>query len=155
MLLPAYPWATRPTPLTADEVCSALVDAGGSLADAAARLKVGTLVLRKFCSSSTRAQATLGELRALQIDRAEKNLAGALADPDTRRQDWATRFALNSSNARDRGWSSDDSAATAARTSQPVLLLPVALWEDGTVLSPPAHHKQITLAANPPDPPAE
>jgi len=104
MHLPAYPWSTRPTPLTADEVSSALIDCDGDLTAAAARLKVGTLTLRKFIASSAPAQAVQKELRQLEVDLAEQGLRGALRDPDNRRKDWAIRFALNSANARERGW---------------------------------------------------
>ena len=54
-MLPAYPWSTRPDdhPLTADEVCEALVQSRGLVHRAAERLKVGSLILRKFIERSS------------------------------------------------------------------------------------------------------
>ena len=49
-------------------------------------------------------------------DEAQRTLRQAIRDPDARRQDWATRYILNSQNAKARGYSpvaNADDAATA------------------------------------------
>ena len=104
-MLPAYPWSQRPDdmPLSVDEVCAALVHSEGDIPDAAARLKVGTLILRKFIDRSTRAKAVIREMIELLNDEAQRTLRAAIRDPDSRRQDWATRYVLNSQNAKAQG----------------------------------------------------
>lgn len=139
-MLPAYPWDVRPDdhPLTADEVCEALVHTRGLVHRAAERLKVGSLILRKFIERSSRARAVLREMDALRIDRAVERLDEALEDPDARRQDWAIRYTLNSKNARPYGWGSQDDADDASRVRGPItnLILPVVTWQDGTPIGP-------------------
>lgn len=139
-MLPAYPWSTRPDdhPLTADEVCEALVQSRGIVHRAAERLAVGSLILRKFIERSSRARAVLREMDALRIDSAVEKLDEALNDADARRVDWAIRYTLNSKNARPWGWSSTDDASDAARVAGPLvnLTLQAGQWADGTVFGP-------------------
>jgi hypothetical protein len=142
-MLPAYPWDVRAddNPLTAEEVCSALVQSEGNVALAAERLKVGSLILRKFIERSTRARAVIVEMSSRLIDEADTTLRQALRDEDARRQDWAVRFILNSKNARSRGWASTDAADDAATQRGPLINLTLAnptQWADGTVIGPPA-----------------
>jgi hypothetical protein len=141
-MLPAYPWQTRPDdhPLTADEVCAALFEAEGDVTSAAERLKVGSLILRKFIERSSRARAVIVEMNARLVDEAQATLHAALRDDDARRQDWATRFILNSKNGRGRGWASAEPADEAAQVRGPLinLTLPVVRWADGTLIGPPA-----------------
>jgi hypothetical protein len=96
-MLPAYPWSQRPEdePLTVEEVCGALVHTEGNVKLAAARLKVGALILRKFIERSTRARAVIVEMAAQLVDEAQTTLHEALRDEDSRRRDWAIRFILN------------------------------------------------------------
>jgi hypothetical protein len=138
-MLPAYPWSQRPEdhPLTADEVCAALVQSEGDIPGAAARLAVGTLILRKFIDRSSRARAVIRECAALLSDEAARLLREALRDPDHRRQDWAIRFVLNSRNARSLGWSSIDDASDALNRPTINIALP-GQWADGTVFVRPA-----------------
>lgn len=146
-MLPAYPWTQRPDdhPLTVDEVCAALVHSEGDLRAAAERLKVGTLILRKFIERSSRARAVIREMALLLADEAQQTLREALRDPDARRKDWAIRFILNSKNARSLGWSStDDSQDALANRPLINLTLPNVTWADGT---------QLTAPAQPPAPP--
>ena len=94
MSLPAFPWDQRPDdlPLTADEVCAALAEAHGNVTAASIRLKVGSLVLRKFIERSPRARAVIQEMRWRLADKAEGKLSEALDDEDNRRVDWAIRY---------------------------------------------------------------
>jgi hypothetical protein len=159
-MLPAYPWSTRPDdhPLTADEVCEALVQTRGLVHRAAERLKVGSLILRKFIERSSRARAVLREMDALRIDRAVERLDEALEDQDNRRVDWAIRYTLNSKNARPYGWSSTDDAEDAARVRGPItnLILPVVTWQDGTPIGPKqAAQHLIDVTPRPPSPPID
>jgi hypothetical protein len=154
-MLPAYPWSQRPDdqPLTAEEVCAALVQSEGNVALAAERLKVGSLILRKFIERSTRARAVIVEMSSRLIDEADTTLRQALRDEDARRQDWAVRFILNSKNARSRGWASTDAADDAARVQGPLINLTLAnptQWADGTVIGPPqpAAKEVLELAPN-------
>ena len=79
-MLPAYPWMTRPSdePLTAEEVCEALWQAEGSIVQAAERLRVGSLVLRKFVERSSRARAVIREAVDCLADEAVRTLRAAL-----------------------------------------------------------------------------
>jgi hypothetical protein len=156
-MLPAYPWSTRPDdhPLTADEVCEALVQSRGLIHRAAERLKVGSLILRKFIERSSRARAVLREMDALRIDRAVERLDEAIEDSDARRQDWAIRYTLNSRNARPYGWGSQDDADDAARIKGPLvnLTLQAGQWADGTTFGPKEAAKQlIDMTPRPPAP---
>jgi len=150
-MLPAYPWDCRPEdhPLTAEEVCAALVESEGNVKIAADRLKVGALILRKFIERSSRARAVIVEMAAQLADEAQTTLHAALRDSDARRQDWATRFILNSQNAKKLGWSSVAGADDAARVQGPLinLTLPTVTWEDGTVIGPKEAAKQIIAMA--------
>jgi hypothetical protein len=155
-MLPAYPWTTRPDdlPLSVEEVCGALVDSEGNVQLAADRLKVGSLILRKFIERSTRARAVIVEMSARLVDEAQTTLHAALRDEDARRQDWAVRFILNSKNARPRGWASTDAADDAASIRGPLINLNVAgdvRWADGTVIGPPPSpaQPQIDLVPEP------
>ncbi len=156
MTLPAYPWSQRPEdyPLTADEVCAALAECGGFINRASVRLKVGSLVLRKFVERSARARAVIQEMNDLRCDRAADLLDQALNDEDHRRQDWAIRYVLNSKNARKLGWTSVEDSADLANVRNQVLinLTPQAIqWEDGTVIKPKEAARQIIdLTASPP-----
>jgi hypothetical protein len=138
-MLPAYPWDTRPddNPLTVDEVCAALCHSEGDLRVAAERLKVGTLILRKFIERSSRARAVIRELALLLADEAQSTLRAALRDPDARRQDWAVRYILNSKNAQALGWSSAADAQDALRAPSISITLPSVTWADGTPLTSP------------------
>ena len=155
-MLPAYPWEQRPDdhPLQVEEVCSALVETEGNVRDAADRLKVGALVLRKFIERSTRARAVIVEMAAQLADEAQTTLHAALRDQDARRQDWATRFILNSKNARKLGWASSDPAEASANHTGPLinLTLPIVEWQDGTKIGPKAAAKQIIDMTSSPDP---
>jgi len=147
-MLPAYPWEVRPEdqPLTADEVCAALVHSEGNVKLAADRLKVGALILRKFIERSSRARAVIVEMAAQLSDEAQTTLHEALRDADSRRRDWAVRFILNSKNARKLGWSSTDDSQDASLHRGPLInLAPIAVtWADGTVIGPrEAAAKQI------------
>lgn len=158
MMLPAYPWEARPDdhPLTADEVCAALVESRGLVHRAAERLKVGSLILRKFIERSSRARAVLREMDALRIDRAVERLDEALEDQDNRRVDWAIRYTLNSKNARPWGWGSQDDADDAAKQRGPLvnLTLQAGQWADGTTFGPKEAAKAIIDATpKPPAPP--
>jgi hypothetical protein len=146
MPLPAYPWQQRPddSPLTAEEVCSALAEHGGSILRAAARLKVGTLILRKFVERSARARAVVREMNDLRCDRAADLLDEALESNDDRRQDWAIRYVLNSRNAKRLGWSSQETADGASQSGPLVsLTVPNLQWQDGTVIGPKEAARQI------------
>lgn len=139
-MLPAYPWSQRPDdhPLTPEEVCGALVESEGDVRLAAERLKVGSLILRKFIERSSRARAVIVEMNARLADEAQTTLHQALRDSDARRADWATRYILNSKNARALGWASSDPADDAAAVRGPLinLTLPVVQWQDGTLIGP-------------------
>jgi hypothetical protein len=151
-MLPAYPWSTRPDdhPLTADEVCAALVVSEGDIRAAAERLKVGSLILRKFVERSSRARAVIREMALLLADEAQQTLREALRDPDARRKDWAIRFILNSKNARGLGWSSTDDAAEALGRPSITLTLPAVSWADGTPLTAPAQPERALIDVTPP-----
>ncbi len=140
MSLPAYPWTQRPDdlPLTAEEVCAALYEAEGDVTAASVRLKVGSLILRKFIERSSRARATIREMDARLGDKARSKLAQALDDQDNRRVDWAIRYVLNSKNARQMGWSSSDDAQDQTNIRGPLvnIQLPPVQWEDGTKIGP-------------------
>src|SRR4029077_8585341 len=147
VMLPAYPWEVRPddNPLTVEEVCAALVHSEGNVKIAADRLKVGALILRKFIERSSRARAVIVEMAAQLSDEAQTTLHQALRDPDTRRVDWATRFILNSQNAKKLGWASTANAEDASLHRGPLinLTLPNVQWADGTVIGPKEAAKQI------------
>jgi hypothetical protein len=140
--------------LTVEEVCAALVQSEGDIPSAAERLRVGTLILRKFIERSSRARAVIREMIELLNDEAQRTLRQALRDPDARRQDWATRYVLNSQNAKARGYSpvaaADDAAAVRGTLT---LTLPVPQWQDGTVIGPPSPLSKeiIDLAPAPSD----
>lgn len=141
-MLPAYPWQTRPVdePLTAEEVCEALWVAEGDVRVASQRLRVGSLVLRKFIERSTRARAIIRECDACLSDEAAATLRSALRDEDARRQDWAVRYILNSRNAKDKGWSSTDDASTHLNQQGPLINLTVPAviqWQNGEKFGPP------------------
>ena len=141
MSLPAYPWLSRPDdlPLTADEVCAALYEANGDITAASIRLKVGSLILRKFIERSSRAKAVIREMDARVGDRARSKLLEALDSPDDRRADWAIRYVLNSRNARPMGWSASDEAGDGSSSNRGPLVniqLPPVQWADGTVIGP-------------------
>ncbi len=126
--------------MTAEEVCGALYEAGGDVTDASLRLKVGSLVLRKFIERSSRARAIIRECDNRLADKAKRKLGEALDDPDNRRVDWAIRYILNSTSARHLGYSSTDNA-DAARTAAingplVTLNLPPVEWQDGTKIGP-------------------
>lgn len=161
-MLPAYPWSVRPDdhPLTADEVCEALVQTKGLVHRAAERLKVGSLILRKFIERSSRARAILREMDALRIDRAVERLDEAIEDSDARRVDWAIRYTLNSKNARPWGWGSTDASEDAARIQGPLvnLTLQAGQWADGTVFGPTpkdAAKQLIDVTPKPAPPPTD
>ena len=139
-MLPAYPWSQRPDdmPLTGDEVCQALADNGGSVVRASVRLKVGSLVLRKFVERSARARAVIQEMKDRLADRAADKLEEALDSPDDRRADWAIRYVLNSKNARKLGWASQENQDDPANFRGPLvnLVLPPVQWADGTPIGP-------------------
>jgi hypothetical protein len=148
MGLPAYPWDERPDglPLQIDEVCAALYRADGSIPRAADVLRIGTLLLRKYVARSARARAVIRECDDLLIDRARERLRDALESDQSVRQDWATRYILSSSNARERGYAPTPVAD--AQSPQITLVMPPARWDDGTEL------KRLP-ASNPSSPPAE
>jgi hypothetical protein len=157
-MLPAFPWDTRPDdhPLTSEEVCAALVQSEGNVHQAADRLKVGSLILRKFIERSTRARAVIVEMSARLIDEADTTLRSALRDDDSRRQDWAVRFILNSKNARPRGWASTDASDDASTIRGPLINLTLAnptQWADGTIIGPPPQPKPPELIIGPPPQP--
>ena len=149
MSLPAYPWQSRPDdlPLTAEEVCAALYEAGGDVTDASIRLKVGSLVLRKFIERSSRARAVIREMDNRLADKAKRKLGEALDDPDNRRVDWAIRYVLNSNNARHLGYSSTDNSQDANRAAinGPLITLnlPPVEWQDGTKIGPREQAKNV------------
>jgi hypothetical protein len=155
-MLPAYPWDVRPDdhPLTVDEVCVALFQAEGDIRLAAARLKVGSLILRKFIERSSRARAVIRELNFLLADEAQRTLREALRDDDARRKDWAIRFILNSRNAQSLGWSSTSDASDALSRPSVTINLPAVSWADGTPLTPPSAPSppliDVTSAPKPP-----
>ena len=146
-MLPAYPWDTRPDdhPLTVEEVCAALVESEGNVKLAADRLKVGALILRKFIERQRRARAVIVEMAAQLADEAQTTLHAALRDSDSRRQDWATRFILNSQNAKQLGWASTANADDASLHRGPLinLTLPIVEWADGTRIGPREAAKAI------------
>jgi hypothetical protein len=156
-MLPAYPWDARPDdfPLSAEEVCAALVEAHGDVTRASLRLKVGSLVLRKFIERSSRAKAVIVEMDMRLADKAKSKLAEALDDEDSRRVDWAIRYVLNSKNARHLGWSSSDDASDAARAAHNGPLVNIQFspveWADGTKIGPKEIAKQVIEIA-PPEP---
>ena len=143
--LPAYPWSSRPDnfPLTADEVCAALAEERGIITRAALRLRVGTLVLRKFVERSARARAVIREMDNRRMDRAVDRLDEALEDEDNRRVDWAIRYVLNSKNARGLGWGSQDSGEDAANRPLVSIQLQPVEWGDGTRIGPREVAKQV------------
>jgi hypothetical protein len=153
-MLPAYPWETRPTPLTADEVCAALWEAEGHIGNCAARLKVGSHTLRKFISNSARCQLVEKECQLQLVDEAQKHLKAALGSGDDRRVDWAIRYVLNSANARHQGWGSADSEAVRAAQSTALPLLPPVIWADGTPIGPPARPPPAMIELARADPPS-
>lgn len=149
-MLPAYPWVTRPDdhPLSVEEVCAALWESEGDVRVAAERLKVGSLVLRKFVERSSRARAVIREADACLTDEAGTILRQAMRDQDARRQDWAIRYVLNSKNAREKGWSSTDDAQDRANIAGPVIniALPGAQWQNGEKFgAPPAPAQPVTI----------
>lgn len=152
-MLPAYPWVTRPEdePLTVEEVCEALWEAEGDIRVASGRLKVGSLVLRKFVERSSRARAVIREADACLADEAGSILRQAMRDEDARRQDWAIRFVLQSKNAREKGWSSSDDAKDAIAHQGPIInIAPViGQWLDGTKLAPPQPSQPPTIEVAP------
>lgn len=155
-MLPAYPWVTRPIdePLTVEEVCAALWESEGDLRVAATRLKVGSLILRKFVERSSRAKAVIREADACLTDEAGAILREALRDSDARRQDWAIRYVLNSKNARGKGWGTTESALDAASQQGPHMSVThVVQWANGDVIGPRAIEKPvIDLTPSPPSP---
>lgn len=162
LMLPAYPWDTRPDdhPLSVEEVCGALVHSEGNVKEAADRLKVGSLILRKFIERSSRARAVIVEMAAQLADEAQTTLHAALRDEDSRRVDWAVRFILNSRNARKLGWSTADDDAANLRGPLVNLVLPSVTWADGTPIGPREAAKQIvdltpTSPSPVPTPPGE
>ena len=150
-MLPAYPWSQRPDdlPLTADEVCAALSENGGDITRTSLRLKVGSLVLRKFVERSAKARAVIQEMKDRLADKAASKLEEALDSGDDRRVDWAIRYVLNSRNARKLGWGGVDEA-----NSQPLvsLTLPPSGWANGEQFPMPkeAARQIIDLTALPP-----
>jgi hypothetical protein len=154
-MLPAYPWDARPEnyPLTADEVCAALYEAHGDVTAASLRLKVGSLILRKFIERSSRARAVIRECDNRLGDRARSKLAEALDDPDARRQDWAIRYILNAKTNRHLGYAahSDPDDARAAAVQGPLINinLPPAAWGNGERIGPPAPAQPKTIELNP------
>jgi predicted TIM-barrel fold metal-dependent hydrolase len=86
-----------------EEVCEALVASEGNVYLAADRLRVGSLILRKFIERSSRARAVIREMCDRLNDEAQTTLREALRDPDARRRDWAIRYILNSQNAKKLG----------------------------------------------------
>lgn len=152
-MLPAYPWSQRPDdcPLTVEEVTEALADNGGSVIKASLRLKVGSLVLRKFVERSARARAVIQEMKDRLTDKAQDKLEEALDSPDDRRADWAIRYVLNSKNARKLGWGSVDSADDQSRGPLVNLVLPPIQWGDGTVIGPKEVARQIVDLTAPAD----
>ena len=154
-MLPAYPWSQRPDdcPLTVEEVTEALAESGGSVIKASLRLKVGSLVLRKFIERSARARAVIQEMKDRLTDKAQDKLEEALDSPDDRRADWAIRYVLNSKNARKLGWGSVDDASDAANPRGPLvnLVLPPIQWGDGTVIGPKEVARQIVDLTAPAD----
>jgi hypothetical protein len=156
-MLPAYPWSQRPDdhPLTADEVCAALVQSEGDIRAASERLKVGSLILRKFVERSSRARAVIREMALLLADEAQQTLREALRDPDSRRRDWAIRFILNSKNARGLGWSSTDDAQDALGRPSVTINLPAVSWADGTQLTAPAQPSPRLIDVTPPAKPTD
>ena len=152
-MLPAYPWSQRPDdhPLMVEEVCAALFECEGDIPAAATRLKVGTLILRKFIERSTRARAVIREMIELLNDEAQRTLRGALRDEDSRRADWATRYILNSQNAKARGYSPVASAEDAASNRVNLTLtLPLPEWQDGTKIGPPPAPQKQLIDVTPP-----
>lgn len=147
-MLPAYPWLTRPVdqPLTAEEVCEALWMAEGSIVLAAERLKVGSLVLRKFVERSTRARAVIRETIDCLSDEAVRTLRAALRDDEARRQDWAIRYILQSKNAAKEGWGSRDEANPAVQGPLINLTGPTTIqWGDGSKYSAPSPPAPVTI----------
>ena len=150
-MLPAYPWSQRPDdhPLTLEEVTQALVENAGDITDAADRLRVGSLTLRKFIERSPRARAVALEMDHRLADRARKKLIQALNDDDARRQDWAIRYILNSRMARHLGFASQDDAEGQAnqRIQQNNFILGPTGWANGEMFTPKAAaQKLIELA---------
>jgi hypothetical protein len=157
-MLPAYPWSQRPEdhPLTLDEVTAALVEASGDVTQAADRLKVGSLTLRKFIERSPRARAVVLEMDHRLADRARRKLIGILNDDqDARRQDWAIRYVLNAKMARHLGFAATDSADDAARQNNGLVqnnfIIGQAGWANGEMFAKPAPpaQKLIELAPEP------
>lgn len=140
--MPAYPWQQRPDdlPLTADEVCEALFHSWGNVTEASLRLKVGSLVLRRFVERSPRARAVIAEMNWRRADKAVQKLDKILDDDtDGRRQDWAIRQVLNSANARSLGHSTtDDAAAHALDAPRTQVIVQPILWGNGARVGPPA-----------------
>ena len=85
------------------------------------------------------------EMIELLNDEAQRTLRQAIRDPDARRQDWATRYVLNSQNAKARGYSPVANADDAANVRGTLTLtLPIPEWADGTQIGPrPAPPKQL------------
>ena len=138
--------------MTVEEVTEALADNGGSVIKASLRLKVGSLVLRKFVERSARARAVIQEMKDRLTDKAQDKLEEALDSPDDRRADWAIRYVLNSKNARKLGWGSVDDAPTANPRGPLVnLVLPPIQWGDGTVIGPKEVARQIVDLTAPAD----
>lgn len=157
-MLSAYPWDQRPDdhPLTVEEVCAALAETDGSIRRAAALLRVGSLVLRKFVDRSARARAVQREMDNCLLDDARGVLRAALDSESHLRNDWAARYVLNSANAKSLGWS-PTSASDQASSPSITLIMPPAAWENGETFAaqPKEAAKQIMeLVANPSDPPA-
>ena len=148
-MLPAYPWDARPDnhPLTADEVCAALVEAEGDVTVASVRLKVGSLILRKFIERSSRARATIREMDARLADKARSKLAQALDSQDDRRQDWAIRYILNAKINRNLGYAAhsdpDDARQAALQGPLVSINLPPAAWANGEQIGPPPIAKNV------------
>ena len=156
-MLPAYPWSERPQnhPLTADEVCAALYEAEGDVTAASVRLKVGSLILRKFIERSSRARAAVREMDNRLGDKARSKLAQALDSSDDRRADWAIRYVLNAKANRHLGYAAHadaDDLRAQNLNGQPIvnINLQPAMWGDGTIISaPPQSQPPKTIELHP------
>lgn len=137
--LPTMPYDTRPVelPLDIEECRTALWASRGNISEAALRLKITPLRLRKFVEKSPRLMEEQREAQDQLLDQSESQMADALADKaDAQRADNAAKFILTNLGAR-RGYGTKGSG---------IVLNPEGksgsvkiTWGDGEDFNVPSH----------------
>lgn len=133
--LPTMPWDSRPDslPLDIEECRTAIWQSRGNITDAAKRLKISSMRLRRFVASSPYLSAEVGEAREQLIDIAEDVVYDALTDKeDTGRQDAMARFVLTGPG-KHRGYGTGAPKVTINNQKGGQISL---AWGDGTEFRP-------------------